>query len=190
MSAHDAHPLQAPARLEPGDGGVTLFGGRPNFRSRRRKGHAVPKQARRGDNSQFYGSACVARRNRDTDNSVMDALGQLNAEFENLGEAAVAERLNANYYRGSARAVAMRWLNEQSLARVGIDAPAHGTRPYQGSARMAPAEQTAQAAVLCAVAALLAAIGSMGLSFQTLQAVHSLRQSVAQMSQPATPPPR
>jgi hypothetical protein len=120
----------------------------------------------------------------------MDVLGQLNAEFETLGEAAVAERLNANHYRGAARAVAMRWLNEKALARIGLDAAAHGASVHHGAVRTRRAEQSARAAVLCAAAALLAAVGSIGLSVQTLQAVQSLRQSVAQISPPLSPPLR
>jgi hypothetical protein len=117
----------------------------------------------------------------------MDVVGQLNREFETLGEAAVAERLHANYYRGSARAVAMRWLNERSLTRVGIDDTAHGIPLDFGSRRMVHAEHMSRAAILSAVAALLAAIGSMGLSVQTLQSVKELRQAVAAMT-PPTPP--
>jgi hypothetical protein len=109
----------------------------------------------------------------------MDALAQLNSEFEALGEAAVAERLNANYYKGPARAVAMRWLNDKSLARAGIDAPQHGVAFDESPRRAVRAEQSARVAILFAVAAFLAAISSLGLSVQTLQAVQGLRQSVA-----------
>jgi hypothetical protein len=115
----------------------------------------------------------------------MDNVGQLNAEFESLGEAAVSERLDANYYKGPARAVAMRWLNEKACARVGIDHPAHGLPLELGPRRMIRAENIGRVAVMCAVISLLAAVGSLGLSVQTLQQVHALRLAV----QSLTPPP-
>lgn len=120
----------------------------------------------------------------------MDTLVQLNAEFENLGEAAVAERLNANVYKGEARAVAMRWLNEKSLARMGIDAAAHAPSMIDPTTRrIARAEQGSRVAILCAVAALLAAIGSLGLSVQTLQTVQILGRAAASTAQPTAPKP-
>jgi hypothetical protein len=112
----------------------------------------------------------------------MDALIQLNAEFESLGEAVVAQRLNANVYKGEARAVAMRWLNERSLARAGVDAQAHIAMIDPTTRRVIRAEQGSRVAVLCAVAALLAAIGSLGLSVQTLQTVQALGRAAASTS--------
>jgi hypothetical protein len=116
----------------------------------------------------------------------MDTQGQLQAEFETLGEAVVAERLGSNHYQGSARALAMRWLNEKSLIRIGIDAPAHGITFDPSTRRMMRAEHTARVAVLFAVVALLAAVGSLGLSVKTLQALQTLRQSVASSSSSAS----
>ncbi|HEY4031003.1 MAG TPA: hypothetical protein VGM25_11710 [Caulobacteraceae bacterium] len=121
----------------------------------------------------------------------MDAVGQLNAEFETLGETAVAERLDANLYTGSARAVALRWLNDKACARVGIDRPAHGAPLELGPGRTVRAENIGRVAVLCAVVALLASVGSLGLSVQTLQAVRALRvtvQSMAPTPAPASAP--
>ena len=119
----------------------------------------------------------------------MDSLGQLNAEFETLGEAAVAERLNANVYKDEARALAMRWLNERSLARKGVgevrSAPVeHETR------RLFRAEQGVRIAILCATAALLAAIGALGLSWQTLRAVQALSHVAASATAPQPPAAR
>jgi hypothetical protein len=119
----------------------------------------------------------------------MDGLGQLDAEFESLGEAAVAERLSANAYKGEARAVAMRWLNEKSLARAGVDAQAHAVPVDRTVRRIARAEQGSRMAMLCAIAALLAAIGSLGLSVQTLQTVQALGRAAAFTAQtPASKP--
>src|SRR4051812_33749681 len=119
----------------------------------------------------------------------MDTVGQLNAEFETLGEAQVSERLNANYYQGPARAVAMRWLNDKACARVGIDHPAHGLPLELDPRRLTRAENVGRVAVLCALVALLASVGSLGLSVQTLQAVSALRVTVAALPAP-TPQPR
>ena len=116
---------------------------------------------------------------------VMDAVGQLNAEFETLGEATVAERLDANHYQGAARAVALRWLNDKACARVGIDRPAHGQPIDLSFERLSRAENVGRLAILCAVVSLLAAAGSLGLSVQTLQAVNALRLGVA--APPAAP---
>jgi hypothetical protein len=110
---------------------------------------------------------------------VMDKVAQLQAEFEAVGEAEVAERLHSNFYKGADRAVAMRWMNDRSLARVGIHAPAHGALLDPNSRRIAHAERITRMAILCAVAALLAAIGSLGLSVQNLLTFQSLRQTVA-----------
>lgn len=114
----------------------------------------------------------------------MDGLGQLNAEFETLGEAEVAERLNANVYKDEARALAMRWLNEKSLARAGSGAGGHPVLVDPMTRRVFRAEQSARVAILCAMAALMAAIGSLGLSLQTLQAVQALNRVAASASQP------
>ena len=119
----------------------------------------------------------------------MDGLGQLQAEFETLGETAVAQRLNANQYNGPARALAMRWLNEKSLSRLGIDAPAHGVLLDPATRKAMHAERKARVAILFAVVALLAGIGSLGVSMRTLQAIQALRQSVAQVSSTAATPP-
>lgn len=119
----------------------------------------------------------------------MDALVQLNAEFESLGEAAVAERLNANLYKGEARAVAMRWLNEKSLARAGVDSATYAGLIDPATRRLVRAEQGSRVAILCAVAALLAAIGSLGLSVQTLQTVQILGRAAASTAQPTAPKP-
>jgi len=119
----------------------------------------------------------------------MDALGQLQAEFETLGEAVVAERLSANHYQGSARATAMRWLNEKSLSRLGIDPPAHGTLLDPAARRAMQADRIARLAVLCAVVALLAAVGSLGLSIRTLQATQTIRQVIASTTPPPVTPP-
>ena len=119
----------------------------------------------------------------------MDALVQLNAEFESLGEAAVSERLNANVYKGEARVVAMRWLNDKSLARAGVDSAAHAALTDPITRRIARAEQGSRLAILCAVASLLAAIGSLGLSVQTLQTVQALARAAASPAQaPASRP--
>ena len=120
----------------------------------------------------------------------MDVVGQLNAEFETLGEAAVSERLNTNYYRGSARAVAMRWLNDKACARVGIDHPAHGSPLDVGSQRTIRAENVGRLAILCAVVAMLASVGSLGLSVKTLQDVHALRLTVQSSPAPPAAAPR
>lgn len=117
----------------------------------------------------------------------MDAVRQLNAEFEALGEAAVSERLNANAYTGEARAVAMRWLNDKVLARAGVEASVHAVVTDASTHRIVRAEQNARAAILCAVAALLAAIGAIGLSVQTLASVQTLRHAAASALQ--VPPP-
>lgn len=117
----------------------------------------------------------------------MDGIGQLNAEFESLGEAEVARRLNANLYKDEARALAMRWLNEKALARVGVGA-AHAAPVDPTIRRLVRAEQGARVAVLCAMAALMAAIGSLGLSLQTLQAVQGLNRVAA--SAPRAPAAR
>lgn len=117
----------------------------------------------------------------------MDGIGQLNAEFESLGEAEVAKRLNANLYKDEARALAMRWLNEKSLARVGVG-KAHAASIDRATRRMIRAELGARLAILCATAALVAAIGSLGLSLQTLQAVQGLNRVAAPA--PQLPPPR
>jgi len=119
----------------------------------------------------------------------MDGLGQLDAEFESLGEVAVAERLSANAYTGEARAVAMRWLNEKSLARAGVDARAHAAPIDRTVRRLARAEQGSRMAILCAMAALLAAIGSLGLSVQTLQTVQALGRAAAATAQPPASQP-
>lgn len=112
----------------------------------------------------------------------MDPPSQLNAEFEALGEAVVAERLSANVYKDEARALAMRWLNDKSLARKGIgDVRAAPIDP--ATRRLFRAEQSARIAILCATAALMAAIGALGLSVQTLQAVQALNRTVASASQ-------
>jgi hypothetical protein len=50
--------------------------------------------------------------------------------------------------------------------------------------RILRTEQSARAAILCAVAAFLAAIGSLGLSLQTLASVQSLRHEMAAYGQP------
>jgi hypothetical protein len=118
----------------------------------------------------------------------MDVVGQLNAEFETLGEAAVSERLSTNYYTGSARAVAIRWLNEKACARVGIDHPVHGLPLELGSHRTIRAENIGRLAILCGVVALLASVGSLGLSVKTLQDVHALRLTVQSISAPVAPP--
>jgi hypothetical protein len=117
----------------------------------------------------------------------MDGLGQLDAEFESLGEAAVAERLSVNAYKGEARAVAMRWLNEKSLARAGIGTPHHAAPLDPATRRIVRAEQGARVAILCAVAALTAAIGSLGLSLQTLHAVQDLGRTAAAAAEPPSP---
>lgn len=118
----------------------------------------------------------------------MDALRQLNAEFEALGEAGVSERLSANAYTGEARAVAMRWLNDKVLARAHVEASVHAVVTDTSSRRIVRAEQSARAAILCAVAALLAAIGSLGLLVQTLGSVQNLRHAVASAQPPVSPP--
>ncbi|MGZ3273408.1 MAG: hypothetical protein ACXU82_12860 [Caulobacteraceae bacterium] len=118
----------------------------------------------------------------------MDVLGELQTEFETLGEAMVAERLSANHYQGPARAIAMRWLNEKSLSRLGIDAPAHGTLLDPASQRAIHAERSARMAILCAVVALLVAVGSLGLSVRTLQATQTIRQAVASATPPTATP--
>lgn len=99
----------------------------------------------------------------------------------------MAERLNANQYRGPARAVALRWLNEKSLSRLGIDAPAHGTLLDPAALHAFNVERSAKMAILCAAAALLVAVGSLGVSVRTLQGVQALRQAVA--SAPSATPP-
>jgi hypothetical protein len=109
----------------------------------------------------------------------MNALGPLNAEFEALGEAGVSERLSANIYTGEARALAMRWLNDKVLARASVEASVHAVVTDASTRRIIRAEQGARAAILCAVAALLAAIGSLGLSLQTLRTVQDLRHAEA-----------
>jgi hypothetical protein len=114
----------------------------------------------------------------------MDGLGQLNAEFEILGEAEVAERLSANVYKDEARVLAMRWLNEKSLARAGTGAAAHSALTDSTTRRVFRAEQSARVAILCATAALVASIGSLALSLQTLQAVQALNRAAAPASQP------
>jgi hypothetical protein len=119
----------------------------------------------------------------------MDALGQLNSEFETMGEAAVAERLSANVYTGEARAVAMRWLNDKVLARASVEASVHAVVTDASTRRIVRAEQTARTALLCAVAALLAAIGALGLSVQTLQSVQSLRHAVVSAQTASTSAP-
>jgi len=119
----------------------------------------------------------------------MDAVGQLNAEFEALGEAAVSERLSANLYHGETRAVAMRWLNDKVLARASVEASVHAVVTDASTRRIVKTEQSARAAILCAVAALLAAIGSVGLSLQTLQSVQNLRLAVATIQARAILPP-
>ncbi len=119
----------------------------------------------------------------------MDALGQLQAEFETLGEAVVAERLSVNQYQGPARAFAMRWLNEKSLSRLGIDAPMHGTLLDPAARRAIHAERNARMAILCAAVALLAAVGSLGLSVRTLQATQTMRQTIASTTPPPATPP-
>jgi len=118
----------------------------------------------------------------------MDGLSQLDAEFESLGEAVVAERLSANVYKGEARAIAMRWLNEKSLARTSVGKPGRAAPLDQTARRITRAEQGARIAILCAVAALMAAIGSLGLSVQTLQTVQALSRAVASTAvQPPAP---
>ncbi len=119
----------------------------------------------------------------------MDSLGQLNAEFESVGEATVADRLNTNVYKDEARALAMRWLNEKSLARAGVDASTRAPPVDPATHRMARVERGTRAAILCAVAALLAAIGSLGLSVQTLQTVQALGRAAAFASQPPVSKP-
>ena len=114
----------------------------------------------------------------------MDSVGKLNAEFESVGEAIVAERLNANVYKDEARVLAMRWLNEKSLARAGVDASARAPLVDPSARRLARAEQSSRIAILCAVAALLAAVGSLALSVQTLQTVQALNRVAAFASQP------
>lgn len=109
----------------------------------------------------------------------MDELGQLTAEFETLGEAVVADRLSHNLYKGEMRAVATRWLNERSLARIGIDVPIHSAHVDENLRRLGRNEQITRAAILCAVAALLVAAGALGLSVQTLQEVQDLRHAAA-----------
>ncbi len=116
----------------------------------------------------------------------MDGLGQLDAEFESLGEAAVSERLSANLYKGEARAVAMRWLNEKSLARAAVGKPHRAALLDPTTRRILRAEQGARVAILCAVAAIIAAIGSLGLSLQTLQTVQALGRTAAAAAQPQT----
>jgi hypothetical protein len=123
----------------------------------------------------------------------MDELGQLTAEFETLGEAVVADRLSHNLYKGEARAVAMRWLNDRSLARIGIDVPIHDAHVDPNLRRIVRNEQITRAAILCAIAALLASVGALGLSVQTLQAVQDLRHTAAvaaaqSAAQPAAAP--
>jgi hypothetical protein len=119
----------------------------------------------------------------------MEALRDLTAEFEALGEATVSERLGANLYTGEARAVAMRWLNDKVLARAKVEASVHAVVTDASTRRIVRTEQSARAAILCAVAALLAAIGSLGLSVQTFTSVQSLRHMVAAAQQPPTPHP-
>jgi hypothetical protein len=109
----------------------------------------------------------------------MDSVRQLNGEFEALGEAGVSERLNANVYTGETRVLAMRWLNDKVLARASVEASVHAVVTDTSTRRIVRAEQGARAAILCAVAALLAAVGSLGLSLQTLQSVQDLRHAVA-----------
>jgi hypothetical protein len=119
----------------------------------------------------------------------MDALGQLNSEFEALGEAGVSERLSANAYSGEARAVAMRWLNDRVMARARVEASVHAVVTDASTRRIVRAEQGARTAILCAVAALLAAIGSLGLSLQTLRSVQALRHAVVAAQSPASQTP-
>jgi hypothetical protein len=116
----------------------------------------------------------------------MDALGHLNAEFEALGEAGVSERLSANLYTGESRALAMRWLNDKVLARARVEASVHAVVTDASTRRIVRAEQGARAAILCAVAAFLAAIGSLSLSLQALQSIQGLRHAVASAQAPAT----
>ncbi len=118
----------------------------------------------------------------------MDGLGQLDAEFESLGEAAVSDRLSANVYKGEARAIAMRWLNEKSLARAGVQTPGRAGMLDPAARRAARAEREGRIAILCAVAALIAALGSLGLSLQTLHSVEAMSRVVAAAAQ--TPAPK
>jgi len=119
----------------------------------------------------------------------MDAVGQLNAEFEALGEAAVSERLSANLYHGETRAVAMRWLNDKVLARASVEASVHAVVTDASTLRIVRAEQGARAAILCAVAAILVAVGSLALSVQTLQTLQGMRQAIAASAQVSGPHP-
>lgn len=118
----------------------------------------------------------------------MDALDQLATEFEALGEAAVAERLNANVYQGPARAVAMRWLNEKTLARASVEASVHAVVTDLSTRRIVRAERGASLAMLCAAAALLVAVGSVGVAVHTQQALYTLSQSIAAPPAPAPAP--
>ena len=118
----------------------------------------------------------------------MEAPGQLTIEFETLGEAGVAERLSANHYNGAARAVAMRWLNDKAMARASVEASVHAIVTDESTRRIVRTQQVARVAVLCAVAALLASVGALGLSVQTLQEVQTLRHAAASAPPPAPPP--
>jgi len=48
----------------------------------------------------------------------MDEGRAYEVEFEALGEVEVNDRVERRYYEGSARAFAMRWLNDKSMARL------------------------------------------------------------------------
>jgi len=48
----------------------------------------------------------------------MDEARGYEAQFEALGEVEVNDRVERRYYEGSARAYAMRWLNDKAMARL------------------------------------------------------------------------
>jgi hypothetical protein len=119
----------------------------------------------------------------------MDAVSHLYAEFEALGEAQVARRLNDSQYHGADLAVAMRWLNEKALERAGIDGAPRESHQDIEARRAARAERAARLAFACAVLALVIAASSLWLSVEAYRGVLVVRLAAATSAQPQTSAP-
>lgn len=98
---------------------------------------------------------------------------QIFAEFETLGEIEVNSRVERNVYDEPMRAYALRWLNDQAMARVRT---VRATADDQDRARVKlinRAERSAQVAIASASVAIVAALVAGGAAFITLHGAHS-----------------
>lgn len=96
------------------------------------------------------------------------------AEFETLGEAEVAQRIEHKLYQDPARAYAMRWLNEKGMARTQAASALVGATRDRQLLMTRRAEWAARTAVIAAVTAAVAASLAIGLAFEARRTVSDL----------------